>query len=158
MSREDVVDAVIRLVRPALAAAGFALVDVEYVRSGGAWVLRFFIDRSGDEAGGVTLDDCQRASQLLDPLLDTADVIQGTYLLEVSSPGVNRRVRWAADFARFAGEAVQLQFASPLEGRRKLRGTLRGITDDDEVLVEAMDGRVWHVPRHAVKRATLQRL
>lgn len=157
MTGDDVVDAVIRLARPALAAAGFALVDLEYVRSGGAWVLRFFIDSAEDN--GITVDDCQRASRLLDPLLDTCDAVTGAYVLEVSSPGIDRRVRWPEDFTRFAGEAVHVQLASPLEGRRKLQGTLRGMDPDaDAVLVEDADGKVWHVPRHVIRRANLQRL
>lgn len=156
MARDDVEAAVIDLTRPALATAGFTLVDLEYVLADGAWVLRFFIDMP--ESDSVTVNDCAQASRLLDPLLDTADLVPGRYALEVSSPGVNRRVRWPEDFAAFAGETVKIALASPLEGRRKLRGTLRGVADDAEVLLEEDSGKLWHVPFHAIRCANLQRL
>lgn len=155
MARDDVEAAVIELTRPALAAAGYELVDLEFVRSDGAWVLRFFIDMR--QGNGITISDCADASHLLDPLLDAADIVPERYTLEVSSPGVDRRVRWPEDFDRFAGETVHLVFATPLEGRRKLRGTLRG-TVEDEVLVEDHTARVWHVPLHVIRRANLRRL
>lgn len=155
MARADVEAAVIELARPALAAAGMALVDLEFVKSDGAWVLRFFI--AMDEQDGVTIDDCVAASRLLDPLLDAADLVPGPYQLEVSSPGVDRRVRWPEDFDRFAGEPVQVRLHTPLEGRRNLRGTLRGMAED-EVLVEDAAGTVWHVPLHVIRRANLRRL
>lgn len=155
MARDDVVVKVIEVSRDALAAAGFALVDLEYVQSGGAWVLRFFVERTDDTP--VTIADCQTVSRLLDPLLDTADIVPGAYVLEVSSPGIDRRIRWADDFRRFAGEEVQMQFLSPYEGRRKLRGVLRGC-EDDEVLVDDAAGKQWHVPLHIIKRANLRRL
>ena len=154
MAREDVESAVGALTKPALAAAGLVLVDVEFVQAAGAWVLRFFIDTADDN--NITLDTCTEASRLLDPLLDAADLVPGAYALEVSSPGVDRRVRWLEDFDRFAGEQVQMHFRSPLEGRRKLAGTLQG-TDDGEVLVEDSAGKLWHVPTHVIRRANLQR-
>ena len=154
-AREEVERAVIALARPALAAAGLALVDVEFVRTDGAWVLRFFIDMQNDN--GVTIDTCTAASRLLDPLLDAAEAIPGPYRLEVSSPGIDRRVRWPEDFARFAGEQLRIQLRAPLEGRRRLEGTLRGIAED-EVLLEDADERTWHVPLHTIARATLRRL
>lgn len=155
MARDDVESAVIAAARPALAAAGLVLVDVEYVLADGAWVLRFFID--GKEEHGVTIDTCATASRLLDPLLDASDIVPGPYTLEVSSPGIDRRVRWPEDFARFAGERVQMRFRAPLEGRKTLQGTLRGLADD-EVLVEDSAGRIWHVPPHTIRRAHLRRL
>ena len=155
MGRDDLESAVIALTKPALAAAGLALVDLEFAQSAGAWVLRFFIDTT--DGHNITIDRCTEASRLLDPLLDAAEVVHGAYVLEVSSPGINRRVRWLEDFARFADETVEMQFRSPLEGRRKLHGTLRG-TDENEVLVEDSHGALWHVPLHIIKRATLQRL
>ena len=154
MARDDVEAAVIALTRPALASAGYALVDLEFVLADGAWVLRFFIDMT--EREGITISDCAAASRLLDPLLDAADCVGDAYTLEVSSPGVNRRVRWPEDFDRFAGETVHVDLATPLEGRRKLRGTLRGMAAD-EVLVEEAAGKLWHVPTTVIRRATLRR-
>lgn len=156
MARDDVTAAVTAIAKPALAGAGYGLVDVEFARSHGAWVLRFFIERSSGEP--VTIGDCQAVSQLLDPLLDAEDVVHGPYVLEVSSPGIDRRVRWPEDFDRFAGETVEMQFLSPLEGRRKLSGTLHGMANDQEVLVEDSSGKTWHVPLHVIRRANLRRL
>ncbi len=155
MARDDVEAAVIALTRPALAAAGYTLVDLEFVRSDGAWALRFFIDMT--DQTGITISNCADASRLLDPLLDTADLVPAGYTLEVSSPGVNRRVRWPEDFARFAGEPADMLLATPLEGQRKLHGTLRGFADD-EVLLEDPAGKLWHVPVHVIRRTNLRRL
>jgi ribosome maturation factor RimP len=112
------------------------LVDLEYRRQGRRWMLRLFIDKDG----GVTLDDCASISRELGDLLDVKDVIPQAYVLEVSSPGLNRRLRKKEDFSRFAGQKVKLQFVAPIDGRRKIVGELEGI-EDETVIVALPEGR-----------------
>jgi ribosome maturation factor RimP len=112
------------------------LVDLEYRREGPRWMLRLFIDKEG----GVTVEDCARISRELGDLLDVKDIIPQTYVLEVSSPGLNRRVRKKEDFSRFAGQKVQLWLAAPRDGRRKIVGELIGV-EGEEVVVAAIEGR-----------------
>jgi ribosome maturation factor RimP len=110
---------------PHLNDLGFELVEVLFVQEGGRRTLRVFIDKEG----GVTLDDCAEVSQVLDPVLDMANFIDGSYYLEVSSPGLERPVRKAVDFQRFAGETVRLRMVEPVEGRKNFKGELKGFED-----------------------------
>jgi ribosome maturation factor RimP len=112
------------------------LVDLEYRREGRRWVLRLFVDKDG----GVTLDDCAYISRELGDLLDVKEAIPQAYVLEVSSPGLNRRVRKEEDFSRFAGRKIKLRLVSPIEGRKNIVGQLVGI-EDGEVIVAAAEGR-----------------
>jgi len=130
-------------------AEGMELVDLEYRKEGARWTLRLFIDKEG----GVTVDDCARISRELGDLLDVKDVIPQAYVLEVSSPGLNRRIRKKEDFSRFAGQKVQLWLLSPKDGRRKIMGELVGV-EGEEVVVTATDGR-FSVPLTDIAKAHL---
>ena len=116
---------------------GMELVDLEYRREGPRWMLRLFIDKEG----GVTVDDCARISRELGDLLDAKDVIPQAYILEVSSPGLNRRIRKKEDFSRFAGQKIQLWLVSPKDGRKKIVGDLVGV-EGEEVVVNHTEGRI----------------
>jgi len=115
---------------------GMELVDLEYRRQGPRWMLRLFIDKEG----GVTIDDCANISKELGDLLDVKDIIPQAYVLEVSSPGLNRPLRKKEDFSRFAGRKVQLRLVTPMEGRKKIVGNLVGI-ENETVIVAAPEGR-----------------
>ena len=132
-----------------VAAEGMELVDLEYRREGPRWMLRLFIDKGG----GVTIDDCVRISREVGDLLDVKDVIPQAYVLEVSSPGLNRRIRKKEDFSRFVGERVQLWLVSPKDGRRKIVGDLVGV-EGEEVVVTATEGR-FSVALEDIARANL---
>jgi len=128
---------------------GMELVDLEYRREGPRWMLRLFIDKGG----GVTVDDCARISRELGDLLDVKDLIPQAYVLEVSSPGLNRRIRKKKDFSRFAGQKVQLLLVSPKDGRRKIVGDLVGV-EGEEVVVIGTEGR-FSVALENIARANL---
>ena len=115
---------------------GMELVDLEYRMQGPRWLLRLFIDKEG----GVTVDDCANISRQLGDLLDVRDIIPQAYVLEVSSPGLNRPLRKKEDFSRFAGRKVQLRLVSSLDGRKKIVGDLVGI-EGEKVIVAAPEGR-----------------
>jgi ribosome maturation factor RimP len=132
-----------------ISAEGMELVDMEYRREGRRWVLRLFVDKQG----GVTVDDCAYISRQLGDYLDVKDIIPQAYVLEVSSPGLNRRIRKKEDFERYAGHKVQLRLVSPLDGRKKIAGSLVGV-EKEAVVVMAEEGQ-WTVPINAIDRANL---
>jgi len=136
---------------PELSEQGYELVDVDFEPRRGGRVLRLFVDCEG----GLTLDDCTTVSEFVDPLLDAKGVIEGPYRLEVSSPGVDRRIRKPSDFARFTGERIRLHTYAPSEGKRRFSGELRGIHDG---LVEInCDDGTYEIHLDNVKRANLDR-
>ncbi len=138
----------IELIEPPLAALGFELADLD-AHLGRRGLLRIFIDR----AQGVTLEDCERVSEQLGAWLDVEDPLPGSYVLEVSSPGFDRRLRTLAHFERFAGERAKLELRDAREGHRKLTGRLAG-TDAGQVLIE-VDGEVRRVPLNDIAVARL---
>ena len=109
------------LVQPILDEIGFELVDVEYLSKYGKWVLRMYIDREG----GVTIDDCARVSRELGDLIDIKNVIEHEYVLEVSSPGIDRPLKKEKDFIRAIGKKIKVKMAFPINGRRNFSGRLK---------------------------------
>jgi len=106
-------------------AEGLELVDVELVGRGRNAILRIFLDKPG----GVTLRDCQMVSEQVGAILDVEDFIEDRYTLEVSSPGLNRKLVKPSDYERFAGRQIKLVLKAPREGRRRFRGRLLGVQD-----------------------------
>jgi len=107
-------------------AEGMELVDVEFVGRGRNAILRIFLDKPG----GVTLRDCQMVSEQVGAILDVEDFIEDRYTLEVSSPGLNRKLVKPSDYERFAGRQIKLVLKAPREGRRRFRGRLLGVQDE----------------------------
>ncbi|MGB5620921.1 MAG: ribosome maturation factor RimP [Gammaproteobacteria bacterium] len=117
----------ITLLEPDIRSLGYELVDLELNTGGRNGVLRLFIDSES----GITLDDCEKVSHQVSALLDVEDPIPGHYSLEVSSPGVNRRLRRHEDFARFVGERVKIELGRPTAaGRRRFAGVLEKVEPD----------------------------
>ena len=108
------------LIAPTVAALGLELWGVEHIQQGKSSLLRIYIEH--DE--GVTIEDCEQVSRQVSALLDVEDPIAGEYILEVSSPGVERPLFTAQQFAQFTGNEVKLKLRSPVQGRRKFKGTL----------------------------------
>lgn len=133
-----------RAARGVLDPEGAELVDTEYRRENGRWVLRFFLDK----AGGVTLDDCEYFSNRLGAALDAGNLIPHSYALEVSSPGVDRKLKTEKDFRRFSGHRIKLRLKSPAEnGQRHFSGVLRA-SEDGRLLLEqgSGDGLSFSIP------------
>ncbi len=157
IAQESIPDQVRRLLEPVLARDGYELVEVEWVRGGGRWTLRLYVDK----AGGFGIDDCQAVSHLADPILDVADVIEPAYDLEVSSPGLERPLRKPADFDRFAGQRAHLKAYGPVAGtapgspgRKHWTGTLKGFKDGAVEL--DVDGVLHRVPHDQIAKANLE--
>jgi ribosome maturation factor RimP len=138
------------LLEPAVEALGYELYDLELNFSGRRGVLRVFIDRGvasqSAPGDGIRVEDCEAVSRQVSAVLDVLDPIQRDYDLEVSSPGLDRKLVKPAHFDRFAGQAVQGRFRAMVEGRRRFTGTLVGrngtlvtIRVDDTDLTVSMD-------------------
>ena len=130
MSR--ITDKVSLLARPVVEEAGCTLWDVEYVREAGTWYLRVYIDKPG----GVSIDDCERISRELDPVLDEADPIPDSYVFEVGSAGAERELKRPRDFEQFMGSEVEVKLYQPLDGSKSFVGVLRGYDADGTVTIE----------------------
>lgn len=110
---------------PLVQANGCSLWDVEYVREGGEWFLRLYIDKEG----GVDIDDCEAVSRAVDPVLDEKDPIPESYRFEVCSAGLERVLRRPSDFARYMGEKVLVKLYRPKDGSKEFPGVLAGYED-----------------------------
>ncbi len=116
-----------RMIAPTLEAMGFTVVRVRF--SGGSRpVLQVMAERASD--GSMNVDDCAEVSGVVSALLDVEDPIPGRYELEVSSPGLDRPLVRIGDFERFAGFEAKIEMAEPLDGRKRFRGRLIGVTED----------------------------
>ena len=125
------------LSRPIVEDEGCTLWDVEYVREAGTWYLRVFIDKEG----GLSIDDCERISRRLDPLLDEADPIPDSYVFEVGSAGAERELKRPGDFEQFMGSEVEVRLYQPLNGCKAFIGMLSGYASDS-VSIETANGEM----------------
>lgn len=126
-----ITEKVAALARPVVEEEGCTLWDVEYVREAGTWYLRIFVDK----AGGLGIDDCERISRRLDPMLDEADPIPDSYVFEVGSAGAERELKRPSDFEQFLGSEVEVRLYQPMNGAKAFVGKLKGY-DDGDVTIE----------------------
>jgi ribosome maturation factor RimP len=154
VSREALINRVTEIAERVGGPEGIDVVEVEFAGAGRARVLRIFIDKPPQ---GVTHGDCEFISNHVGTILDVEDVVPGDgYHLEVSSPGVERKLRKPADFQRFAGQKAKMVLTEPVEGQKHWEGTLRGLENDSVVLIEASENRLVRVPIGSIRRANLK--
>lgn len=137
------------LVEPILEDMAIELVDVEFLHSHGKWVLRLTIDKEG----GVTIDDCARVSRELGDLIDVKVLIPHKYVLEVSSPGLDRVLKKEKDLLLAIGKKIKVKTKAPIQGRRNYAGTLNGFVQG--VLYMKVDGKEVPLPWVDVEKANL---
>lgn len=113
----------------------FELVDTEYVKEAGEWYLRILVDRKAQDER-ITLQDCQQISTIVSEILDKKDPIKEQYMLEISSPGLDRALKKDRDFVREKGKEVELKLYKALNGRKEFDGILLGLTKEDCVQIE----------------------
>lgn len=113
--------------QPVVEQLGCRLWDVEYVREGGEWFLRLYIDKDG----GVNINDCEAISRAIDPILDREDPIEGSYRFEVCSAGLERQLKRPSDFEAFLGADILLKTYRPVDGIREFPCVLRGYDNGD---------------------------
>ena len=125
MKRDTVEEFVSGVVESIIESTELELVDVEYVHER-EWYLRVFLDKEG----GIDLDDCQMVSEQLSQVLDEKDPIKENYLLEVSSPGLDRVLKKDKDFVRYHGRDVDIQLFKPIDGKKQYTGALQGFSEE----------------------------
>lgn len=134
-----------QLLEPILTANHFELYDVEYVKEGGSWYLRAYIDKEN----GITVDDCVLVSRALSDLLDQNDFISDSYILEVSSPGLGRQLKKDKHFERSIGEEVEVKLYKALNKKKEYAGLLKAF-DAVNITLEFEDGTVMDIPRTSI--------
>ena len=127
-----VTELVAQLAKPVVEAIGCSLWDVEYVREGSEYFLRLYLDKEG----GVDINDCERISRAMDPILDEKDPIPTSYHFEVCSAGLERALKRPSDFQQFMGSPILVKLYRPRNGLKEFPGILRGF-EDGCVTVEA---------------------
>lgn len=142
-------DELIKLLEPVIEQHGYELADLEMKVGSRDGVLRIFIDKPG----GIGLDDCELISRQVSALLDVEDPVPGQYSLEVSSPGLDRKLTKAAHFQRFVGDEVKVQTRFPVLGRRRFRGALKEA--DEKSIVVVVDGEPYELDIAGIETARL---
>ncbi|HEY7290879.1 MAG TPA: ribosome maturation factor RimP [Vicinamibacterales bacterium] len=154
----DVVEQVREISTRVAAGYGLEVFDVQFRREAPGMVLRVQIDRPGPAASAeesVSVEDCANVSRDLSAILDVEDVLPGAYTLEVSSPGLDRPLRGAADYERFVGRRAKIVTSEQVDGQTFLRGTLAGV-DGNAALVDGDDHKRHRVPMDVIRRANLE--
>jgi ribosome maturation factor RimP len=149
--RQEVVSKVEEIAQRVAASDGIEVVEVEFKGSGGNQLLRISIDKPA----GVSHADCELVSQQVGTILDVEDVMPGHYTLEVSSPGVERKLLKPKDYIRFQGKKAKIVLREPVEKQRHWEGTLAGLEDGTISLAVGAD-RVLRFPLNQVERANLK--
>ena len=131
----SVVERVWQIAEPLVTDEGMEIVDIDFRREGRGTILRFYLDREG----GVSVDDLAPMSRRLGHVLDVHGVVPGRHTLEVSSPGINRRLRQPSHFRRYVGKRVRVRSVAHHGGRRSFVGSLK-VVEENGIVIEAADG------------------
>ena len=144
-------DRIRELVEQTVESEGYELVDIELKGAGQQRILRIFIDKEG----GISHRDCELISEQVGTVLDVEDLIQFSYTLEVSSPGLDRKLVHKTDFTRFSGELARIQTKFLLHNQKVFRGRLRGLRKD-VLQLELPDGEMLEIPLDGIREARLE--
>lgn len=138
-----------QLADPLVEGEGMEIVDIEFRHEGsrGGRVLRLYLDKEG----GPNVDDLSRVSRQLSELLDAEDTIDGSYTLEVSSPGINRPLKKPAHFARFVGKRIRVRTRDLIDGRRSFLGILGQVVEDSVILTQ--EGKRYQIPFSMIEKS-----
>jgi ribosome maturation factor RimP len=147
---KSVAETISNIIEPIIDVMGVELVEVEFKKERGRWILRVFIDREG----GVGLQDCERVSREIGPVLDAEDVVTHPFTLEVSSPGLERPLKKPADFERFRGKLARIKLYTPVEGEKTFSARILEI-EGDKVVLERKDKNI-RVPFSKIAKANLK--
>lgn len=146
---KSIIEQVEEVIAPVISDQELELVDIEYVKEGAQWYLRIFIDKEG----GVDIDDCTNVSHAVSEALDKKDPVFQAYVLEVSSPGLERPLKKDEDFERFKGKLVRVQTKETYKGYQEFTGYLVGIIND-EIVLEYEKASI-AIPRPIVDKSNL---
>ncbi|PJI48763.1 MULTISPECIES: ribosome maturation factor RimP [Pseudomonas] len=137
------------LLAPVVEALGYECWGLEFISQGRHSLLRVYIDRPE----GILIDDCEIVSRQVSGIMDVEDPISGEYTLEVSSPGMDRPLFTLEQFARYVGEQVKIKLRTPFERRRNFQGILRGVEEQDVVVL--VDDHEYLLPVDSIDKANI---
>lgn len=146
---DELIGEIWNILEPVIAAQGMEILEIEYRRESAGWVLRVFLDSER----GISVEDCAQISRLAGDLLDVADVIQTSYHLEVSSPGIDRPLRRLEHFQKYIGDIIEVRTISPIQNRRNFKGELKEASPEG-VIVEC-EAKGYSIPMPLIERARL---
>lgn len=149
MSEDRIVADVERFAQPIVEEMALELVEVQFKRESGGWILRLFIDSEG----GVTVDNCAALSRQVSAYLEVEDLIHHAYSLEVSSPGAERPLKREEDFVRFVGRKARIKLREPADGQYVVVGLLG--TLNENILLLDVDGQQMEIDLDGIVRARL---
>lgn len=147
---KNIASAVREIISSTADEMGYYLWDVEFVKEGADKYLRITIDNEE----GITINDCESFHRAIDPLLDEADPINESYILEVSSPGIERELKYPEHIEACEDWDVEVKLYAPKNGTKQLRGVLRGYSDEGNIVVEIAGENVELKPEEIAKIAT----
>lgn len=150
---QDATDRIEQVVRPILWSLGLDLVEISISGQGPRTIVRVFIDKPG----GVTLEDCEQAHRSLNPALDVADPFPHAYMVEVSSPGLDRPLRRPEDFRRVQGKRISLKLKEPHRGQWRVTGEIVGV-EEHAVTLTLQEKKVMEMVRFEFGRIATARL
>lgn len=134
-----VAETVTDFVLPIAHSEDLNLIEVEFLKEGSDWILRIFLE---NKDGDLTIEECEKVSRSLSMILDEEDPIDKSYILEVSSPGIERPLKTEADFERFQGELIAVKTFKKINGKKEFIGTLEKFEDDNLTLTLKNDEEI----------------
>ena len=161
MAKKKITEIVEEITADFLVQNGLELYNSEFVKEGKDWFLRVYIDKLPKEGADgnveeyVSTDDCESVSRFLSAELDRLDPIEQNYYLEVSSPGLDRALLKEKDFIRFCGHMVDISLYKAVDGKKAYQGTLKGLTDDNKIVITDEKGEEIEFPREQVAKTRL---
>ncbi len=158
MSTERIISEIEQFALPVVEELGLELVEIEFRRESGGWILRLFIDREG----GVNVDDCASVSREVSAYLEVEEIINHAYKLEVSSPGLERPLKKDEDFIRFTGRKARIKLKDPVDGQRVFIGQLEAVLESGgedkkslKNILLTVDGQQMEIDLESIARARL---
>ena len=161
MAKKKITEIVEEITADFLTENGLELYNSEFVKEGKDWFLRVYIDRQQEEETEdkeevyVSTDDCEKVSRFLSEELDRLDPIEQNYYLEVSSPGLDRELIKEKDFIRFCGRLVDISLYKAIDGKKTYQGILKGLTEDNSIVITDEKEEEIEFPREQVAKARL---
>ena len=147
---KNIASTVKEIITPTADEMGYYLWDVEFVKEGADKHLRITIDNEE----GINIEDCEKFHRAIDPILDEVDPISESYILEVSSPGIERELKYPEHIDACEGWDVEVKLYAPKDGAKMFRGVLVGYDDDDNIVIEIGGEKVSFKPDEIAKIAT----
>jgi ribosome maturation factor RimP len=149
MTRASTTESIIEIIEPVIQEESLELVDVEYKKLGKTWTLRVYIDKDQ----GITVEDCQKVSRQIGDMIEVDELIANPFVLEVSSPGLDRPLKKEKDFLRYRDKPAAIKTFSPIDNRRNFQGSIRDCKE--QILYLNEEGVLVKIPLDAISKAKL---